>query len=107
KISNIVVIYAENRSFDNLYGRFPGANGVANVTPDQARQLDRDGKTLSELPPSWGGVTGKGVTPAVTEEQSAHLPNGVFAIDDPKGFNQPVTVETRDLVHRFYQEQMQ
>jgi phospholipase C len=26
KIQNIVVIYAENRSFDNLYGFFPGAN---------------------------------------------------------------------------------
>ena len=28
KITNIVVIYAENRSFDNLYGSFPGANGL-------------------------------------------------------------------------------
>ena len=28
KIETIVVIYAENRSFDNLYGLFPGANGI-------------------------------------------------------------------------------
>ena len=28
-IHTIVVIYAENRSFDNLYGTFPGANGLA------------------------------------------------------------------------------
>jgi len=27
KIRTIVVIYAENRSFDHLYGFFPGANG--------------------------------------------------------------------------------
>ncbi|VEB44664.1 Phospholipase C [Chromobacterium violaceum] len=27
-IKNVVVIYAENRGFDNLYGLFPGANGV-------------------------------------------------------------------------------
>ena len=27
KIEHIVVIYAENRSFDNLYGAFPGASG--------------------------------------------------------------------------------
>src|SRR5215472_2193840 len=27
QIENVVVIYAENRSFDNLYGFFPGANG--------------------------------------------------------------------------------
>ncbi len=32
KIDHIVVIYAENRSFDNLYGLFPGANGIANAT---------------------------------------------------------------------------
>ena len=35
KIDHIVVIYAENRSFDNLYGLFPGANGIANATPAQ------------------------------------------------------------------------
>ena len=27
-IETVVVLYAENRSFDNLYGRFPGANGL-------------------------------------------------------------------------------
>ncbi len=107
KIKNVVIIYAENRSFDNLYGSFPGANGLANVTADQARQLDRDGKPLAELPLAWGGLTAKGVTPPVTEAQSAHLPNQPFAIDDAKGFNQPLSVVTRDLWHRFYQEQMQ
>jgi phospholipase C len=30
-VKNVVVIYAENRSFDNLYGHFPGANGLQNV----------------------------------------------------------------------------
>ena len=107
KITNIVVIYAENRSFDNLYGAFPGVNGLQNVTAAQTQQLDRDGKPLAELPPAWGGLTAKGVTPPVTEAQSAHLPNGPFAIDDPAGFNQPISVTTRDLWHRFYQEQMQ
>lgn len=107
KIDTIVVIYAENRSFDNLYGSFPGADGLANVNADQARQLDRNGQPLSELPPAWGGLTAKGVTPAVTEAQSAHLANAAFAIDDPKGFAQTPSVITRDLWHRFYQEQMQ
>ncbi|MGX7873714.1 acid phosphatase [Mesorhizobium sp. ORM6] len=107
KIDTVVVIYAENRSFDNLYGGFPGANGLANVTADQARQLDRDGKPLSELPPAWGGLTAKGVTPVVTEAQSAHLANAGFAIDDASGFNEKTSVITRDLWHRFYQEQMQ
>ena len=31
-LDTIVVIYAENRSFDNLYGGFPGANGLAQAT---------------------------------------------------------------------------
>ena len=30
-IQHVVVIYAENRSFDNLYGLFPGASGIADA----------------------------------------------------------------------------
>ena len=32
-IDTVVVIYAENRGFDNLYGLYPGANGVPGVNP--------------------------------------------------------------------------
>ena len=32
KIKYVIVIYPENRSFDSLYGKFPGANGLANAT---------------------------------------------------------------------------
>ncbi|MBV8119181.1 MAG: acid phosphatase [Alphaproteobacteria bacterium] len=106
-IETIVVIYAENRSFDNLYGSFPGANGLSGVTPAQYRQLDRDGTVLKELPPVWDGLTAKGVVPPVTQAQTEHLPNAPFAIDDPKGFNTPLGVVTHDLWHRFYQNQMQ
>ena len=28
RIEHVIVIYSENRSFDNLYGLFPGANGI-------------------------------------------------------------------------------
>lgn len=107
KIETIVVLYAENRSFDNLYGHFPGSNGLQNVTPDMAQQRDRAGAVLKELPPVWGGLTGKGVTPKIDEAKTAHLPNAPFAIDDPKGFALPISVATRDLVHRFYENQMQ
>jgi acid phosphatase len=106
-IANIVVIYAENRSFDNLYGSFPGANGLSGVTPAQYVQRDRDGSVLKELPPIWGGLTAKGVLPAVSQAQTEHLANAPFAIDDPKGFNLPLGVATRDLWHLFYQNQMQ
>ncbi len=65
KIETFVIVYAENRSFDNLFGNFPGADGLANVTPDMARQTDRDGSVLSKLPPIWEGLTGKGAVPAI------------------------------------------
>jgi acid phosphatase len=107
QIDTIVVIYAENRSFDNLYGTFPGANGLQNTTGAKYTQRDRDGSVMKELPPIWGGLTAKGVTPPVTEAQTAHLPNRPFAIDDPKGFNTPIGVITRDLWHLFYENQMQ
>jgi acid phosphatase len=106
-IATIVVIYAENRSFDNLYGSFPSANGLSQVTLAGYTQLDRDGSVLKELPPVWDGLTAKGVVPPVTQAQTEHLPNAPFAIDDPKSFNTPLSVTTHDLWHRFYQNQMQ
>jgi acid phosphatase len=105
-INNIVVIYAENRSFDALYGSFPGANGLKQAKPKSFIQRDRDGSLLKELPPVWGGLT-IGARPPITQAQTAHLPNMPFGIDGPKGFNQPLSVITRDLWHRFYENQMQ
>src|SRR5207245_4487174 len=46
-IEHIVVIYAENRSFDHLFGLFPGANGLTNAT--NATQVDHDGTPLPYL----------------------------------------------------------
>ncbi len=107
EIQTVVVIFAENRSFDNLYGSFPGANGIADATEEEKSQVDRDGSVLKQLPPVWGGLTGKGVTPPVTQAETDHLPNRPFAIDDPNGFNVGLDVITHDLWHRFYQNQMQ
>jgi phospholipase C len=107
RLGNIVVIFAENRSFDTLYGSFPGAEGLAQANIAGFPQVDRDGSPLRELPPIWEGLTEKGVKPPVVEALTAFLPNRPFAIDDPNGFNTPATVVTRDLSHRFYQNQMQ
>ena len=49
RIETIVVLYAENRSFDHLYGLFPGANGIANATREQTTQRDHDGRVLPYL----------------------------------------------------------
>ena len=107
QIETIVVIYAENRGFDHLYGLFPGANGLRNVTPEMAAQHDRDGSILMELPPVWGGLTARGVVPPVTEAQTQHLPNSPFAIDDPQGFNAGLDIITQTPWHLFYQNIMQ
>lgn len=107
RIETVVVIYAENRSFDDLYGAFPGADGLQGLTAAETLQRDRDGAPLAVLPPIWGGLTARGVTPAVTETQTVRLPNAPFAIDAADGFALALGVPTRDLWHRFYQHQMQ
>src|SRR5690242_13963493 len=50
KINHIVVIYLENRSFDNLYGLFPGAEGLSDLSKIPP-QVDKDGKPYEKLPP--------------------------------------------------------
>src|SRR5260370_901286 len=118
KIDTVVVIYAENRAFDNLYGNFPGAHGLSDVVdrdgrplPTYVPQIDRDGSPLPTLPPTWRGVTASGITPVVTEAQSAGLPNAPFSIEHAFTAQSNVTLSTstvtRDLVHRFFEHQMQ
>jgi acid phosphatase len=96
KIEHIVVIYAENHSFDNLYGMFPGANGIADATTEQKTQLDHDGNPLPHLPPVY---TPQG-KPDPRFPQS--LPNGPFRIDAP-----PVDARIDQIVpspiHNYYQ----
>ncbi|MGH8676116.1 MAG: acid phosphatase [Burkholderiales bacterium] len=76
RIEHVVVIYAENRSFDHLYGFFPGADGIANATAEQKTQLDHDGRPLPHLPPVYEhGHPSKRFT--------AKLANGPFQIDAP------------------------
>jgi acid phosphatase len=107
QIQTVVVIYAENRSFDNLYAHFPGADGIGQASQASLQQRDRDGSVLSELPPVWDGLTAKGVTPPVTQAATEHLPNQPFTVDDPQGFDVSLGTITHDLWHRFYQNQMQ
>jgi len=119
RIANVVVIYAENRSFNNLFFNFPGATGLP-VTRDQkkkgiapyAPQKDRDGSVLAKLPPAWGGLTAAGQPVTVTQAQTTNvLPNAPFQVDAPApAWGGPAlnnTIITRDLYHRFFENQMQ
>jgi len=95
RIEHIVVIYAENRSFDNLYGLFPGADGIAQATPSSWTQTDHDGQPLPHLPPVWNDKNGQ-------FKAVATLPNRPFRIDAAP-FNQTLHAKTPDLSHGHYQ----
>src|SRR5258708_14179387 len=81
QIDTIVVIYAENRAFDNLYGNFPEARNLSEVIDRDGRplpayhpQADRDGKVLTVLPPTWGAVTAAADTAGVPAPASRGPP---------------------------------
>jgi len=122
-IDTVVVIYAENRSFDNLFGMYPGANGLSHAKPLSTVQLDRNGTVLPGLPAVWGG-TSSGVTAGaplapmpLTEAQTAawlntfNHPFSLQSLYDAQvgpGINtRPLTYTNRDLYHKFYENQMQ
>jgi len=90
RLKHIVVIYLENHSFDNLYGEFSGANGLANAGA-RATQVDLFGNPFAVLPTPPGGSF------------PSNLPNAPFSIEQYV----PIGANTPDLVHRFYQEQAQ
>ena len=90
-LDHIIVIYLENRSFDNVYGEFVGANGLAAAT-GAPLQMDASATPFATLP----AVPGMASIPT-------NLPNAPFNIEQFV----PANVPTRDLVHRFYQEQAQ
>ena len=107
-IQTIVVLYAENRAFDHLYGTFPGANGLQNLKPEQYLQRDRDGSVLTSLPPVPGsGLTDPTDPKQITTEATRGHPNRPFALDDPKGYGVGFDYKLHDLIHAFYNNQMQ
>jgi phospholipase C len=98
RIQNVVVIYAENHSFDNMYGMFPGANGIANARPEQYVQLGHDGKPLPELV-VWNRE-GK------PDPAFPRMPNKPFRIDAPP-VNRPPTTIVPSPIHAFWHNQEQ
>ena len=114
QVQTIVVIYAENRSFNNLFADFPGVEKpLSALKPADYQQRDRDGSLLQNLPPTWGGVlqvgpqTVDGVTYPTGVQFQENLPNAPFALKGPHQEDLPLSLVTRDLWHVFYQNQMQ
>jgi phospholipase C len=125
-IRTVVVIYMENRSFDNLYGAFPGANGLSRASKVSILQKDRDGSVLTGLPPVWGGITGGVIKGAPTAPEAASLTEaatraylgqfnhpysvGSLYTNPQSGSPQDVSAlryTNHDLWHKFYQNEMQ
>lgn len=112
-IDTVVVIYAENRSFNNLFGDFPGLQQpLADLPPERAAQRDRDGRVLDQLPRIWGGLASDKQVVEHREYQIGEgdlgpFPNRPFALSTPDGDPLPHGVVTRDLVHTFYNNQLQ
>lgn len=92
KIGHILVIYLENHSFDNLYGQFPGADGIAQAKPEQILQVDSQGKVFEHLPPVPDD-------PRFPQD----LANAPFPIDDYV----PPEDKIHDPVHAFFLHQRQ
>ena len=124
KVKHLVVIYEENHSFDNLYGGWEGVNGLANATMAKTTQLSQAGVPFACLLQLDVNLTVPPLSPLC--DATDHFANKTFKIDDfipatattcpaPGVFAANGVLNgtglpggcTRDLVHRFYQEQFQ
>jgi acid phosphatase len=131
KVKHIVVIYEENHSFDNLYGGWKHVNGRADADAAHTRQVSQDGTPYKCLLQNDVNLTTPPLSSRCAEVVGStafqsHFQNAPFAIEryiKPadatcpapgvsssngviKGQGLPGGC-TRDLVHRYYQEQYQ
>ncbi|WP_270886826.1 alkaline phosphatase family protein [Pedococcus sp. 5OH_020] len=130
--SNLVVIYEENHSFDNLYGSWGrvGPDVVDGAQQPAVTQVAQDGTAYRCLPQTDVNLESPPL-PNTCQDAShgvtaSSFTNGAFVIDDfikredttcprpgqsaPNGVLKGAGLEggcTRDQVHRFYQEQYQ
>ncbi|MGZ8650132.1 MAG: alkaline phosphatase family protein [Solirubrobacteraceae bacterium] len=129
KIRHFVVVYEENHSFDNLYGGWEGVDGLRGADRAHTRQVNQAGAPYECLLQNDVNLTSPPLSADCTNTAPAfksHFRNAPFTIDDSiapedttcpapgvfapngvlKGSGLPGGC-TRDLVHRFYQEQYQ
>lgn len=100
RIEHFVVIYLENRSFDNLFGLFPGARGLADAKGALPQADLHSGRPLASLP----SVKNTALKPPSPDPRfPANLPNQPWLIDNHVDHDERVP----DLVHEFYTHQRQ
>src|SRR3954452_8631387 len=132
-VKHIVVIYEENHSFDNLYGGWEGVNGRRRADAAHTRQANQAGTPFTCLLQVDVNLTSPPQPSTCKDATTARpfvsaFPNAPFRIDvtgripmtartcpapgvfAPNGVRDPDGLPggcTRDLVHRYYQEQYQ
>ena len=121
-VEHIIVIYLENHSFDNLFGFFPGADGIATAGATKI-QVDRNGKPYDFLPPAMEAVD-LPHNKEVDKQLPADLLSAIKKFDKRMSVdrrfpdnppNQPFSIDayvplgdkTGDPIHRFYHQQAQ
>jgi acid phosphatase len=130
QIEHIVVIYEENHSFDNLYGGWEGVNGRSNADAAHTTQVAQDTSAYGCLLQNDVNLTSPPLTVTCNDAAhgvASHFTNDPFSIETflppdartcpqpgvfaPNGLTpNPANLPggcTRDIVHRFYQEQYQ
>jgi acid phosphatase len=130
-VQRIVVIYEENHSFDNLYGGWEGVSGLRRADPAHTTQVNQAGAPFTCLLQNDVNLATPQLSATCHDATTAtpfdsHFTNNPFTIDefipatartcpapgvfaangvlDPNGLPGGCT---RDLVHRYYQEQYQ
>jgi acid phosphatase len=132
RIQHIVVIYEENHSFDNLYGGWEGVNGLSSADAAHTIQVGQSGVPYTCLLQNDVNLTSPPLPADCTDATTgttftSHFRNAPFSIEafipssartcpqpgvfapnglTPSPSNLPGGC-TRDIVHRFYQEQYQ
>ena len=130
-IKRVVVIYEENHSFDNLYGGWEGVNGLRRADPAHTTQVTQAGTPYTCLLQNDVNLTSPPLSATCDDATTAtpfdsHFTNDPFTIDQfipataqtcpapgvfaANGVPDPTGLPggcTRDLVHRYYQEQYQ
>ena len=116
KINHIVVIYQENWSFDAQYGKFPGANGIANATSSTIDQVYCNSGTtaytaLTALPAAYlSAPSANGCSWSATQagsEVDTRIPAGLPVQQYNLASYAPVSSLTGDIIHRFWHQQLQ
>jgi len=99
-IDHVIVIYQENWSFDGLFGKFPGANGIDGASATSLTQTDKDGRPYATLPPA---IDTRPQPPVPDARIPAELPVAPFDLAPYV----PPTSRTGNPIHRFYHQQLQ